>query len=244
MSGRWAGTRFDGRSAAGEIVALTVDASTLVVISRAGCERHAVASLAIGETFRHAPVMIGLPEGATLEVPDPGRTLQAALAAAGHRKTRVGRLQERWPAALAALVVLIGTLALAYAVGLPLAARAIVAAMPADMERRLGEGVLQAMDRHTLRRSGLAPARRKAIENTFAQAAARAAPGVEARLAFRAGPPNAFALPGGTIVVLDGLVQLAATDDELVAALGHELGHVVHKHSTRQLVQGLGVVVM
>ena len=52
---------------------------------------------------------------------------------------------------------------------------------------------------------------------------------------------NAFALPGGTVVLFDGLVDLAQDDDQILGVLGHELGHVRARHSTRQLLQALGV---
>jgi Zn-dependent protease with chaperone function len=49
--------------------------------------------------------------------------------------------------------------------------------------------------------------------------------------------PNALALPAGTIVFTDEMVKLAQNDDELLAVLAHEIGHVVHRHSLRMLVQ-------
>ena len=50
--------------------------------------------------------------------------------------------------------------------------------------------------------------------------------------------PNAFALPGGTIVVTDEMLQLlAGRDDVLLGVLGHELGHVQRRHGMRLLVQ-------
>src|SRR5262249_57927764 len=52
---------------------------------------------------------------------------------------------------------------------------------------------------------------------------------------------NALTLPGGIILVLDGLVRFAGDDDAVLAVLGHELGHVVHKHSVRQVLQSVGV---
>jgi beta-barrel assembly-enhancing protease len=46
---------------------------------------------------------------------------------------------------------------------------------------------------------------------------------------------NAFALPGGFIYVNRGLVERSAQLDELAGVLGHEIGHVVRRHSVRQL---------
>jgi predicted Zn-dependent protease len=56
---------------------------------------------------------------------------------------------------------------------------------------------------------------------------------------------NAFALPGGIIYVNRGLIERAARLDELAGALGHEIGHVVRRHSVQQMekAQGANVVV-
>jgi predicted Zn-dependent protease len=49
---------------------------------------------------------------------------------------------------------------------------------------------------------------------------------------------NAFALPGGFIYVNRGLIERAETLDELAGALGHEIGHVVRRHSVHQMEKG------
>ncbi len=47
--------------------------------------------------------------------------------------------------------------------------------------------------------------------------------------------PNAFALPGGFVYTTRGLLALANSEDELAGVMGHEIGHVVARHSVRQL---------
>ncbi len=46
---------------------------------------------------------------------------------------------------------------------------------------------------------------------------------------------NAFALPGGKIGVYNGLMKVAATDDELAAVIGHEISHVTARHSAKRV---------
>ena len=49
---------------------------------------------------------------------------------------------------------------------------------------------------------------------------------------------NAFALPGGFIYVNRGLIERAQHLDELAGAIGHEIGHVVRRHSVQQMEKG------
>jgi predicted Zn-dependent protease len=59
---------------------------------------------------------------------------------------------------------------------------------------------------------------------------------------------NAFALPGGYVYVNRGLIESAHSLDELTGTLGHEIGHVVERHSVKQMQQaqktnlGIGVL--
>lgn len=48
---------------------------------------------------------------------------------------------------------------------------------------------------------------------------------------------NAFCMPGGKIVVYEGLMKLVASDDELAVVLGHEVAHAVAKHSNERMSQ-------
>lgn len=51
---------------------------------------------------------------------------------------------------------------------------------------------------------------------------------------------NAFALPGGRIVVYIGLLKEVRSYEELAALLGHEFSHVNNKHSTKSIFRKLG----
>lgn len=46
---------------------------------------------------------------------------------------------------------------------------------------------------------------------------------------------NAFALPGGFIYVDRGVIEQADREDELAGVMGHEIGHVVRRHSVAQI---------
>ena len=54
---------------------------------------------------------------------------------------------------------------------------------------------------------------------------------------------NAFALPGGYIYVNRGVIERADKMDELAGVMGHEIGHVVKRHSVKQMQQQQGAQV-
>lgn len=48
---------------------------------------------------------------------------------------------------------------------------------------------------------------------------------------------NAFALPGGQIFITEALLRLLESEDELAGVLGHEVGHVLARHSAEHLAK-------
>jgi len=53
---------------------------------------------------------------------------------------------------------------------------------------------------------------------------------------------NAFALPGGPIVVFTGLIKEASGPEEVAGVLGHEINHVLQRHGMERIVKTLGIV--
>ncbi len=49
---------------------------------------------------------------------------------------------------------------------------------------------------------------------------------------------NAFALPGGQIFITSALLKRLETEGQLAAVLGHEMGHVIQRHSAQQMAKG------
>ena len=52
---------------------------------------------------------------------------------------------------------------------------------------------------------------------------------------------NAFALPGGQMVVLRGLIAILESPEQLAAVMAHELSHVTQRHGLKNIVHSVGV---
>lgn len=55
---------------------------------------------------------------------------------------------------------------------------------------------------------------------------------------------NAVALPGGNVILFDGLVKQAQSPDEVAGVLAHEIGHVRKKHVMQALLRQMGLAVV
>lgn len=194
-------------------------------------------------------VVVDLGQHGSLEIED-GAAWQAALVAAGVRAPLAQRMQTRWPVLLAVLAAAALLLGAFYRWGTPWAAAQLTRHVPLAWEASLAERALRQLDQGELKPSNLPAQRQAELKSGFAALGANISPSLQRyagytprlSLAFRSGMgANAFALPGGTIVMTDGLVEAAASaglgDDALLGVLAHEIGHVMYRHTTRMVVE-------
>jgi predicted Zn-dependent protease len=234
----------DGQSPRVQQARLTLDGDALLLSGAAIERRIALAGLRWPERQRHGARLLELDDGATLSC-DDAVAWDTFAARAGHRDSPVVRLQQSWSRVALALLLVCALFGAAYVWVIPLAGRLITALIPVEVDRRLGQAALVQLDSGWMRPSRIAPTEQDRLRELARRAIARAwrrdgqaIPGLD--IAFRdAGRvANAMALPGGRIVVTDALVELAAgRDDIFIGVLGHEAGHVQHRHSMRMLVQ-------
>ncbi len=123
--------------------------------------------------------------------------------------------------------------------GIPFMAETIAQELPAEYSQYIGKEAIELLDEIAFEPSELPASRQKKLRRLF-QGYTDNYPDYAINLQFRKGNDigaNAFALPDGTIVLTDEMVRLAEHDNELVAVLGHEIGHVVHRHVLRRIIQ-------
>lgn len=194
-------------------------------------------------------VVLDLREQGSLEIDAPGQW-RAALAACGQRPGIVQRMQTRWPWLLGMGAVAAIGLALVFRYGTPWVATQLTRWVPLAWERSVAERALEQLERGPLRPSQLPQERQAQLRARFAALARQPPPGLlrypgyrpQWALEFRSGiGANAFALPGGQVVLSDQIVRAAAAngldDNALLGVLAHEIGHVMQRHGTRNLVQ-------
>jgi len=247
---RLAADWFDGRSARAQAVEVWLDGATL----RYGEQSAPLAGLTWPERQRHGQRQILLPAGGLLSFAD-GPAFDAWARASGHGDSLVVRWQQSWRLVLLAIVLLVAGLAAAYRWGLPWAVDLAVDALPNSTERALGERLLQGMDGDWLKPSRLGADQQRAWQQRWNALLARAQAGggpalpehheIHFRDGGKALGPNAFALPGGDIVITDALLELLADEpDAVMTVLGHELGHVQHRHGLRLMLRAGAVSVV
>lgn len=194
-----------------------------------------------------AAAFVTLPDGQRFETREGAALLALGSGAGGFRGTWLSRLEGHGGAVVLAVL---GTALLLYAgvrFAVPAMAAEVAEAVPPSVAQGMDRAVLRGFDEGVLAPSRLAPADRDRIEALLAPLIPGVPTHVRPALAFRDGGEavgaNAFALPGGQIVVTDALVQLLS-EAELQAVLAHELSHGAARHSLRRGLQFSGLAVL
>jgi len=234
---------FDGKTSRLYHVQLHV-ANGMAEVSGDISREIAITELRVSERTLHAARRVTFPDGAYLESGDHVEFNQM-LSSTGFQDSLIVRLQHSWRAVLALALLIFAILILSYMFILPWAAKVIANNLPAGVETTVGTGALDFLDKHVFEPSKLSPEKQDDIRARFGQLHSsqdRAAP---IELVFRSSKAgaNAFALPSRQIVVTDELVILLDNDEELMAVLAHESGHIVEHHFTRRLIQSSTIAV-
>ena len=141
-------------------------------------------------------------------------------------------------------IFFVGLLVVSYLYGLPMAAQTIALQLPEASLKVLDSGTLEQLEKYgVLTPSKLTVGRQQALILKFSKLVmhnSRNHIQPKYSIVFRqskAFGANAFALPSGTIILLDDLANLATDDNEIMGVLAHELGHVQRRHAARLLLQ-------
>ena len=227
-------TYFDGKTSGKRPVSIVISRGRLKIVGR-DLEQEFDARL-VRRSLRIAdtPRWLYLPGGGACETSDNAAVDRIT------RDMRYEKILQKWESrpAYAALAValVVGMLWLMVDKGVPVAVEHIAEHIPVQAEATLGRESLKALDEHFTQPTILPRSTQAALRAKFTAMAASAGEPTPHSLEFRASiiGANAFALPGGIIVVTDDLVKIAKSDDEVLGVLAHELGHVRHRHTMRR----------
>ncbi|PLX49471.1 MAG: peptidase M48 [Desulfobulbaceae bacterium] len=246
---RFQGIFLDGRSSRPTPVLCAVGRSEVVVYD----EEHRVLVRAdLVDCVFTAPLansrrFLKFPGGQRLQVDAP----QVAAFLDGRIRSHGGlrlvhRLESKRRLVAVSLVGLLVFVWAFMAYGIPALAKHLAMATPMALMEQISADSLELLDQRFFAESELDPARQQEIATIFADLS-RDLPVHSSRLLFRKGGTigaNAFALPSGTIVVTDELVELARSNMELQGVLAHELIHVRERHGLRHVIQQTGVFML
>ncbi len=120
-------------------------------------------------------------------------------------------------------------------------AQGLARVMPQEARAKLGGAVVASMAKD--RKVCETPASKAALERlTQRLAAAASDKPLHARVVLLDWSlVNAFAVPGGQIILTRGLVQRAGSSDEVAGVLAHELGHTLELHPEAGIIRALGL---
>ena len=199
----------------------------------------------VGKPVKNQPLRLGLAKGvARVVIADPTYLADLERLCPNLNKLRPG-FREVWrPIALWSTVA-VASLAFLFLVAIPYAAQKAALAIPPDVEARLGATTAEQITRIFAR--GRKPAFCSSPQGDVVLA------DLTERLAAQAHLPypltvrvvnssiiNAFTLPGGQILIFDGLLNFADSPEEVAGVLAHEIGHAQRRHPMEVFVKNVG----
>jgi Zn-dependent protease with chaperone function len=238
------GDWFDGKTSAHQQVVVDIDDAGMVFIHNASGQLLAQINfddIEVTSRIGSTPRYWYFPQGEKLETQDhliTDQLLQKFSPSVFH--TLAHKLESHLQFVILTLVIVMGMTWWTMIYGLPIASRTIADALPQSVMDRASLETLAILDKMHFHPTQLDKQTQERVLAHFAPAIAENKD-LNIQVQFRGGGSigaNAFALPDGTVVFTDEIVHLAHNDDELLAVLAHEIGHVKYRHGLRATIQG------
>ena len=240
------GKLYDGMHAGSRDIRVTLGADGYLSAELDGFAPVSIQQVTVSVRIGNTPRNLTLPSGAMVETTENER-LDQWLAGQGLKTSWAHRLENNMRFAVGALVT-VAVIFVGFAIwGIPWLSTRVAYALPPEVNNYIGQGTLETLDKRVFKTTTLEADRRQRLEQQFDKLLPEDSEAIHYRLEFRSGGfigANAFALPDGTVVVTDELVKLAQNDEEILSILLHEVGHVVHRHSLRQVISHSSLLVL
>jgi Zn-dependent protease with chaperone function len=241
---------YDGQGSSRTTVRLKIDCQMRSIKFQLGQEQkwYRANDLVISPRLGSTPRRIETPDGCILDVPDNEAIDQLINASEIPVPGRwIHRLESKFRYVILSVVITVLFVWLLAGYGIPVIAKHVAFMVPVTANSVLGEEVLTALDQVAFSESQLSMNDKQKLTKRFFSAAESMSDDYKFRLVFRRGGKigaNAFALPGGTVILTDELVEKSQMLSEVELVLAHELGHVINRHSLRQVLQSSTVALL
>ena len=248
IPGRYA----DGQTAGLAPVQVHLQAAGLAIVDAEGArlglwpydELEAAEAIAAGRPVR---LRLGDDQGARLTL-EPDAPLEALWRAAPHLRGR-RRMDRRAWRRVALWTASIGGIGVGLVFGVPRLADALTTLVPVSWEEATGGAIQREVIGLFVKNDDEPICAAAAGRVALKRLTERVAASIETDFRFtvtvaNAKTVNAFAMPGGYIVILRGLIDFAESADEVAAVLAHEMAHVVRRHTTRGIIRNAGYSVV
>lgn len=232
---------------------LTREGGEGLLVDIQGMERGVIGSaylseLRIDPPLGSAPRKLTLPDGSVFETDDHDGVEQ--LTGLTHGST-LHHYEKFKPRLIGVVAVCLAAVWVLWRYGLDIMVAVAIAVTPPVMIEQIDKGSLQTIDFVMAEPSKLTGEQKAEVERIYRQLVA-SLPETEQQkhsfdLVFRDMPgmgPNAFALPGGTMVMTDAFVEQFPQPDVLAGVLGHEIGHVVEEHGLKRVYRSLSLYLL
>lgn len=225
---------------------ISIDADGFVTVESGGVDvaQAQLAKIVISDRVAAVPRRLSLPDGSMFETADNDgvdRLTGAHVKASGF----IASLEQFRPRLFVFAAIALALCYGIYRFAVPVLVEVAVAVTPPAVPGVIGRAALASLDQTLLAASELPADKQPKIRTEFEALAAHSPRGAQAfSLNFRKGGsigPNAFALPDGSLILTDELVELADNDEAVLGVLGHEIAHVEGAHTLRQLYRAAGV---
>lgn len=239
----WRGYYLDGRNATRHPITIQLTATALHILKTDGNTIHWPYGEIVQTQGAYEGEQVRLEYGGPLlqtVIVDDSEFLTAMQQAGAQKATHLHNPQQRplrLRLTILAGIALLGVTAGFYAWGIPGLAQFLAPHIPVSWEEQLGASVLEQLAPPSGR--CLDEPRLLALESIVTRLS-RTTPDspYHIRLTVLDRPAiNAFALPGGHVVMFRGLLEATETPEQLAAVLAHEFQHIYKQHSTRAMIE-------
>ncbi len=243
----FSGTFYDGKSANTYPVNLFLTKAQLELVFPDG--RRVLwpySKLKMSRTSASSPVRLErptanpdlIPESVVIEDPEfLHEAHQMAPGALGNIWNQPHKRKLRYLLMILACIILPPFIFAIWVYGIPAMTDAVADQVPTEWEEKLGQDYFQVLFKESIKEPD--PQVRNALDE-MAERLLAAVPDQPYHFRIYVHPSkmvNAMALPGGTIIVFQGLINITETPEELAGVLAHEFQHVLKRHSTRGIIR-------